>query len=73
MNKTMKGYLFSKPMIVTYSYSLIGIFKMYATIIIRFNVEHVNQPIMASNKEIIKEITRITGHKVIRIIDHCSI
>lgn len=69
----MNGYLFSKPMIVTYSYLLMGIFKMYATIIIRFNVGYINQPIVASDEEIIKEITKVTGHKAIRIIDYCSI
>lgn len=69
----MKGYLFSKPMMVTYSHLFMGIFKMYATIIIRFNVEYINQPIIVSEEEMIKEIARITGYKVIRIIDHCSI
>jgi hypothetical protein len=42
---------------------------MYATIIIRFDVEYVNQPIIVSDEEIAKVITRITSHKVIQIVD----
>lgn len=65
----MNAYSFSKPMIVTYSYSWMFLFKMYATIIIRFDVEYVNQPIIVSDEEIAKVITRITSHKVIQIVD----
>lgn len=65
----MNTYSFSKPMIVTYSYSWMFLFKMYATIIIRFDVEYVNQPIIVSDEEIAQVITRITSHKVIQIVD----
>lgn len=57
-------------MVVTYSYLLMGIFKMYATIIIRFNVGYINQPIIASDEEIIVKIETITHRKVKQIIDY---
>lgn len=67
----MKRYSFNKPMIVTYSYSWMYLFKRYATIIVRFNVEYATQPITASDKDIIAKITEATHHKVKQIIDHC--
>lgn len=66
----MKGYSLSKPMIVTYSYSWMFFFKMYATIIIRFKVESINQPIIASEKEIRTKIETIIRHKIKRIVDY---
>ena len=69
----MKQGLFIKPMIVTYCYSWLCFFKMYATIIVRFKVEFINLPIMASEEDIAKEIIKITGHKAIQIIDYISI
>lgn len=69
----MKQGSFLKPMIVTYSYSWMYFCKMYATIIVRFNVEYINLPITASEEEIAKKILKLTGHKSIRIIDYCDI
>lgn len=69
----MNKGLFRKPMIVTYSYSRMYFLKQYATIIVRFDVEYINLPIMVSDEEIIRGISRITGHKVIQLIDHCTI
>lgn len=69
----MKGICFNRPMIVTYSYSWVYFFKLYATIIIRFRVEYPKQPAMVSDEEIIVEVERITHHKVICLIDHCEI
>lgn len=69
----MKGICFNRPMIVTYSYSWMYFFKLYATIIIRFRVEYSKQPAMVSDEEIIAEVERITQHKVICLIDHYEI
>lgn len=60
----MKGICFNRPMIVTYSYSWMYFFKLYATIIIRFRVEYPKQPAMVSDEEIIVEVERITHTKL---------
>lgn len=67
-----KNYKFQKQTIVTYQYRFLGIFKRYATIIIKTDVCSPNQPfVTASKEEIITEIKRITGHNVIGVLEYC--
>lgn len=64
---------FGKPMVVTYSYSWMHFFRMYTTVMISFNVNHPNSPIIATEEEIIEKVTNITGHRDVQIIDYSSI
>jgi hypothetical protein len=67
-----KNYKFQKQTIVTYQYRFLWIFKRYATIIIKMNVDSPNQQfVTASKEEIITEIKRITGHNVIGVLEYC--
>lgn len=68
----MKQGSFIKPMIVTYSYSWMCFFKMYATIIVRFKTEYINAPIMVSNDEIIEIDMNQQNKYVVRESTDCG-
>lgn len=46
-----KNYKFQKQTIVTYQYRFLWIFKRYATIIIKMNVDSPNQQFVTASKE----------------------
>lgn len=63
---------FSKPVIVTYTYRWLCLFKMYNTVVVKARTVSPILPATASEEELKKKIKEMTGHEVISVISKAS-
>ena len=69
----MANITYIKKMIVTYNYRKMFIFNRYATIIISLEVKYKGYPDFTTDDDKKVIIRNITGHRVIKIIDSCTV
>ena len=69
----MANIIYTRKVIVTYSYRKMFILKGYATTIISFTSKYSNYPDLSTDDKKKAMIRNITGHRVIKIIDSCVV